>query len=290
MLAGVFLCACLFEWNFLCSLILWTCRAQQKCSNLRSHGQGLRMLLHTLSYTFLLNTCNSDYTNRRKKCHFFALHWIIHVWMYGSVPDGALQYQQTHGDLHTAVSAPLLSHCSAGDPHVLCVSQGLTITSNLIHLDDHVIFWFNLAAMSVSLLLSLVLPGLCSPLRSPWFNHVLMVLAQRSGNSVCKYNRWENKWGSESVMVLGVEGCSFPFQPPPQWWGGTYDACSTAGSNAVIGQVGTVTYFVVCERWEGVVSVKDGSVLPRQYTVMWLKNLCPGCLKDLYTQCCGALL
>lgn len=60
--------------------------------------------------------------------------------MCGSVPDGALQYQQTHGDLHTAVSAPLLSHCSAGDPHVLCVSQGLTITSNLIHLDDHVIF------------------------------------------------------------------------------------------------------------------------------------------------------
>lgn len=86
MLAGVFLCACLFAWNFLCSLILWTCRAQQKCSNLRSCGQGLSVLHHTPSRTFLLNTCNSDYINRRKNATFFALngigwnHTCLNVW------------------------------------------------------------------------------------------------------------------------------------------------------------------------------------------------------------------
>lgn len=98
-------------------------------------------------------------------------------------------------------------------------------------------------------------------------------------------------WGL--LWCFGLEGCSFTFQSfffspqLPLWWGATYDTCSTAGSDAAIGQVGTVTYFIEM-RW--CCFRQDGSVLPRQYAIMWLKNLCPGCLKDLYTLCSAALL
>lgn len=68
MLAGVSLCACVFEWDRLCSLILWTCRAQQKSSNLRSLGRGLI----ACSATFLLHTCISVHpaSFKQKILHF----------------------------------------------------------------------------------------------------------------------------------------------------------------------------------------------------------------------------
>lgn len=81
MMAGVSLCACLFEWNLLCSLILWTCRAQQKCFNLRSHGQGLIMCSATHHpSSFHLNTCDSDYTTifkqKEKNKRYFCIGWL----------------------------------------------------------------------------------------------------------------------------------------------------------------------------------------------------------------------